>query len=442
MSDELFDYARADTHFLLYIFDNMRNELLQKSDLANPEKDKISDVLEKSRETALQRYEHPIYDTALGLGPGGWYKLISRTPVQYTPQQFSVFRAVHKWRDEVARAEDESTLFIMPNHAVFSIARMLPADKAALFNIVQHVSHFLRIRADELVAIIAEAKEVGDTAPNLIETLKKIEDLRYAERGLSREAKIVVETTQTTPALQSAPTLAALDTPPLRAPSSKFWGDLWSGVSVEQRRPHSTMKIDLPLPLPPLTAEIFANIGGPVSVDNKPKVEKPTYVPKDERPAEDERSDIFIVKQLGGKRKRSRQEALKDDETMSAATAEDAEMAEQADEIMLDDYQKARRRSEKEARKATKLQTKQRDRPPLAEDVSNNDEEPAFDYASAPSVLRIGEATRDHETNGKRKKERKKKNQGFNPYAKLADVPKGLPRTQKESVGKSRTFKF
>ncbi|EOD51783.1 putative exosome complex exonuclease protein [Neofusicoccum parvum UCRNP2] len=60
---ELFDYARSDTHFLLYIYDNMRNELVDKSDFSNPEEDRIRRVLEKSKETSLQTYETPIYDT-------------------------------------------------------------------------------------------------------------------------------------------------------------------------------------------------------------------------------------------------------------------------------------------------------------------------------------------------------------------------------------------
>nr|GFD53759.1 exosome complex exonuclease RRP6 [Tanacetum cinerariifolium] len=59
LSQELFDYARADTHFLLYVYDKMRNELVERSDFSDPEKNKVHDVQEKSKEYALQRYEHP-----------------------------------------------------------------------------------------------------------------------------------------------------------------------------------------------------------------------------------------------------------------------------------------------------------------------------------------------------------------------------------------------
>jgi exosome complex exonuclease RRP6 len=413
----------------------MRNELVEKSDFSNPEKDKVTDVLNKSRETALQRYEHPIYDSELGLGAVGWYRLISRTPVQYTPQQFAVFRAVHKWRDDVARAEDESTVFIMPNHAVFSIARMLPHDKAELFNVTQHVSPILRQRADELVAVIEKAKDVGSDAPDLNETIKRISDLKFPELELPRVTKKAIqESTTTSPAVQPASTLATLDSLPLRAGTSTFWGNLWSGGAVQQRRPMSTLDIDFALPLPPLTAEIFTD-GHSLPLTETSQVEKleHTYVPKEDRPPEDERTDIFIVKQLGGKRKRRDTETVQETDSDMVAAG--------ADEVMLDeDEPAAPRRREKDAKKAAKAAAKEHRRQEALANAGglNYDDEPAFDYASAPSVLNAREAER-RASGGKQKKE-KKKPSGFNPYAKLTDAPKGLPRAQKEKAGKSKTF--
>jgi exosome complex exonuclease RRP6 len=424
----------------------MRNELIEKSDFSDPEKNKLRDVLLKSRDTALQRYEHPFYDTELGLGTAGWYKMVSRTPVQYTPQQFSVFRAVHKWRDDVAREEDESPVFILPPHAIFSIARSIPEDKAALFNVVQHVSHFLRVRADELVKIINEAKAVGDDAPDLNNILQKVSDLKFAGKEQSRPLAATTKTQQSAPApaLQEAPQIVTLDTPPLRAPSSTFWGSLWGKGAPQQKRLMSTLEVNLAVPLPPLTAEIFAD---PSTLAETPKSEqpKPTFVPKEERPKEDERSDIFVVKQLGGKRKRGQADAGGE-----ASTA----LADQADQVMFDHSgdEKATRKAEKEQRKKeAKMRKQQRrksqlsDQPPgdgetLDYGDEGAEEEQPFDYASAPSVLRAQEAEREREKGGGKKKRDKKKPQGFNPYAKLTDVPKGLPRTNKETAGRSKTF--
>jgi exosome complex exonuclease RRP6 len=57
----MFFYARADTHFLLYIYDHMRNELIDKTNPEIPEENRIETVLQKSKETSLLRYERATY---------------------------------------------------------------------------------------------------------------------------------------------------------------------------------------------------------------------------------------------------------------------------------------------------------------------------------------------------------------------------------------------
>lgn len=424
LSKELFEYARADTHFLLYVFDNMRNELVQRSDFSNPEKNKVQDVLQKSKETALQRYEHPVYDSDLGLGVSGWHRLILRTPVQFTPQQFSVFRAVHRWRDDLARKEDESPLFIMPNHALFSIARAIPSDKAALFTTVQHVSHLARAHADELVDIIATAKK--EQGPELQDVLNTVAEMRALERAEAEAVPIQPLPAQPVSLAQVEPLQSDLAVHVDRAAASEFWGKLWQDDPKEPKKSDSVMEIDLALPLPPLTAEIFAPTnGGP---DATPK-EKPqhTFVPKQDRVAEDERTDIFVVKQLGGKKRKR----FSDDQptpTLDPMTN---------DEISLDqpaDSEDAMRAEEKAARKAAKMEKKKKKH---AEAAALDRNEPVFDYANAPSVLHAQDG------DGKKKKgdkKDKKKKGGFNAFTGLANAPKGLPRQQKEIAGRSRTF--
>jgi exosome complex exonuclease RRP6 len=429
----------------------MRNELVAKSDFSDPERNKVLDVLKKSRETALQRYEHPIYDSELGLGSAGWYKLIMRTPVQFTPQQFSVFRAVHKWRDNIGREEDESPMFIMPNHAVFSIARLLPVDKAALFNVTQHVSPILRARADELVAVIAKAKT--EDGPDLNDTIKKISDLKFAERVQSETAAITANHVRPTPVAPSTPLPANLDTPPLRASASNFWGSLFKGGAAEQKHPFHTLNIELALPLPPLTAEIFVD-NASFGAQETSKTDKPEhkFVLKEDRVPEDQRTDIFIVKQLGGGRKRKLTDAVEEQPASSPAPPRDAAMDDEsgaeADEINLDLDTEAgadtpARQSKARRREARKKEAKQEKIAARAARTTDADDE-AFDYTTAPTVLRAADADRAAAHGGKKKrkdkKEKPKKEPNFNPYAKLTDAPKGLARSQKEGPGRSKTF--
>jgi exosome complex exonuclease RRP6 len=434
LPEEIFEYARADTHFLLYVYDNMRNELVAKSDFSTPEKNKVEDVLLKSKETALQRYEHPVYDPELGLGSMGWHKLIMKFPTQFTSQQFAVFRAVHQWRDNLSRREDESPLFIMPNHAVFSIARAMPVDKAALFNAIQHVSHIIRAKADELVNVIIDAKRDGVDGRELNDVLKIIDDMQLARRaGFETPVKPAQAPVAPTPLQGPLLGTVATATSAVRASASKFWGQLWYERQGAQGRPMSTLSVDLALPLPPLTAEIFATTNG-VSDTATAQKEMPqhTFVPKEDRPQDDERTDLFIVKQLGGK-KRKRTEVT-DDQTPTKPALDPMH----DDEIMIDQQESEDviRAREKAAKKALKKQKKREDAAKAAN--LNYDDEPVFDYANAPSVLHAND---DQGKKGKKdKKDKKKKPAGFNPFSGMTDAPKGLPRAQKEKAGRSRTF--
>ncbi|PSN62482.1 hypothetical protein BS50DRAFT_120014 [Corynespora cassiicola Philippines] len=439
LTPELFEYARADTHFLLYVLDNLRNELVEKSDFSDPERDKVTHVLQKSKEVALQRYEHPIYDSELGLGPVSWYKLWSRTPANFTPSQFAIFKAVHKWRDTVAREEDESPLFIMPNHAIFNLARSPPADKAALYSLTQHVSHQMRARSDQLINIIQKAKADGANGPDMNSVLSKIDAIQAQGRPAFGSTPMKPTPMKPTPAfpsespsIQKSPLVAKLDSKQLRATSSSFWGRLLPNGSVEQRRPATTLSVNLALPLPPLTAEVFADPAGAAEESPEPTRAEHKFVPKEERPQEDERTDIFVVRQVGGRKRKHGETA----ETTDPA-AQGALDPMLNDEVMLEnseEEEQSRKKEEKARRKAARKEEKKRQK---AEALNYEEEQPAFDYANATSVLHAQEAEGDKK---KGKKDKKKKPQGFNPYGNMGGGPRGLPRAQKEKAGKSRTF--
>lgn len=128
-------YARSDTHFLLYIYDMLRLLLIERSSIdpvvsnQNPDtkqmhhgRDLIHSVLTLSSRTALRLYETEIYDAEGGTGPSGWDTLAkkwnkfglvgSRSQTRGTEVQGSqtvVYKAVHRWREDKAREEDEST---------------------------------------------------------------------------------------------------------------------------------------------------------------------------------------------------------------------------------------------------------------------------------------------------------------------------------------------
>ena len=440
---ELFDYARADTHFLLYIFDNMRNELVSRSDFKNPEGNKVRDVLEQSKQVALRRYEHPVYDAEFGLGTMSWYGLVSKHSMQLTPQQFAVFKAAHKWRDTVAREQDESPLCIMPNHSLWSVARDMPVDKPALFSAVQHVSHILRLRADELILLLIRAKADGVNGPDFYVTLQRIANMLEAERPRIDDTPMTTLAPASAPvpvASQPAPSVATKFTSdvPLRTTKSAFWGDLLSHYDTEQsvRVPD----IDLALPLPPLTAEIFAgaSLAEDQTGESSPAREKPTFIAKEDRPAEDERTDIFVVKQLGGRKRKRGDIEGSAEPTRVLDQMQDDEIILKEEETDSETSKRAKRAAKMAAKKAGKTKKSVGKKHRAQVDEQANENEPAFDYANAPDVLHAQDTRK--KSDKKKGKKDKKKDAGFNPFSQLGNAPKGLPARQKESAGRSKTF--
>ena len=471
---EMFDYARSDTHFLLNVYDNMRNELVERSYFSVPDLDRVTTVLEKSKECALQRYEHPIYDELRGIGSSGWYKLLSKTPALFSKEQFSVFRAVHQWRDWVSREEDESTNYVLPNHALFTISRTMPMDRAAVFNVAQPVSQPLRLRVDDLVLTVSKAKAAGIDGPEMTEIFAQIENTQPLP---------ILQVPSAQPPLHS--TNSSLHTPAntaqsIRTNTSSFWGDALQNGSDQQTRSISTVGVQLAIPLPPLTAAIFAE-GIGLSDEDAPdpdlqaepgaRAEHPFLKETDRVPALDPSSDVFTIRSLGGPRKRFKAAAdpgrqfpglgQRDAKTTydpRAGAVSNASPSASADHDPETDQAAAaasargqRRRAKKLAKRLRKQQAAQQ--MPAAEpidltavaDVESSDPPPAagqtplrlFDYATAPSVLHA----RPVIPGSRGDVENKTRLTPFNPYARAADAKGGLKRNNMERAGRSATFK-
>ncbi|KAI9766470.1 MAG: exosome nuclease subunit, partial [Candelina submexicana] len=454
LPDEMFNYARSDTHFLLYIYDNLRNELIDKSSQSNSGQNSVNVVLQNSKATALDRYTRQGYDLKHGRGPTGWYAMLSRTPALFTKEQFAVFRAVHHWRDSVARREDESLHYVMPRQVMFSIARAMPLDKPSLLSVSQPITQLVRSRADELVAAIIRAKAVGAQGPEMIDVLRPHNEVRLeTEPAVSPLPDAPVK--QTKP-VEDATSVTAGDVYPIRSASSRFWGSSF-GSSL-WREPTQAIRINeglqLALPLPQLTAEIFENPRGGSSKENMVPIADPgaraehQYVKARPQQVQSDQG-VFIVKELGTARKRKAGVMPEQEDPITETTQAIPDGVERAaDEIRIsvdveETQQKARLKAERKAAKRAKKKM-ERESHKGKQDQANavmsdgtrgidQDGQPpeSFDYANAESVLH---AKRDQtEGSGSRK--------SFNPYSKSADAPKGIRQTKKEKAGKSFTFK-
>jgi exosome complex exonuclease RRP6 len=173
LPEEMFFYAMADTHFLLYIYDMMRNALVETSDRSQPDQDLIGRVLEKSKEMALSRYESQRSDVESGGGPRGWYSNIVKHPKPLSAEQFSVFKALWKWRDDTARRRDENPGFILPLQALVEISTVLPPDQKALYSLIPRNCYEAKAVGTELWQMIQTAKANGSNSLSLLQFLIK-----------------------------------------------------------------------------------------------------------------------------------------------------------------------------------------------------------------------------------------------------------------------------
>lgn len=151
----MFKYAREDTHYLLYIYDRMRNDAISR---VNGSTELVQAILNRSRDLSLQRYEKELNT------PNSFLELINKFRADLDPQQTEVFAAVYNWRDKICRLEDESTRYVLPNHMILQIADRLPDDDKALQAACVPVPPLVKMNLPELLDIIRKAKARGAQA--------------------------------------------------------------------------------------------------------------------------------------------------------------------------------------------------------------------------------------------------------------------------------------
>lgn len=215
---EMLAYARSDTHFLLFIYDNLRNALLDRAssrsqfhalgisqlqaNISSPNFDPrcslLREVLLRSEETSLRLHQTENYDEEEGTGPGGWdtiarkWNKVAFTKAAHRSAQKSIYLRIHDWRDRVAREEDESTAcvfhdglssisiihaecrYVLPQHYLFQLAEQPPNDLPGFLSIFQTVPPVVKKRASEL---LDEIRAGGSGSADIGESRKAMADL-------------------------------------------------------------------------------------------------------------------------------------------------------------------------------------------------------------------------------------------------------------------------
>ncbi|CAH6723350.1 exosome complex exonuclease Rrp6p [[Candida] jaroonii] len=161
LSPSMLAYARSDTHFLLNIFDQLRNKLIDN--------DKMSQVLYDSRQVAKRRFEytsfrpknsHLVSCPVMASNPREpWGSLLSSFGINSHLKP--VVEVLYNWRDKLARQLDESVRFVMPNQTLASLATLSrPVDNKKVLTVAPN--EYIRNNAQELATLINDTLELSE----------------------------------------------------------------------------------------------------------------------------------------------------------------------------------------------------------------------------------------------------------------------------------------
>lgn len=429
--DEMLEYARSDTHYLLFIYDNLRNMLLEAS---SPENNLIDYVLQESKKEALQRYERAVYDSERGLGPVSWFAPLARRSIRFTPEQFAVYRVVYEWRDRIARASDEGVMFIMNQVTLFAFAESMPTTVPALISLTNPVSKAIKLASRELISIIKKAKDSGREGPTVADVMRENEAFMPRRRNSKRLVERAAPDQGVGVTLQMLNKNGDVGSNADRSFTSQFWGTVAKPFVATASRFMAPLNdaLSLVLPLPALGADSFTNPNHPASLEQAAETSAQPSRPYKGSVDEASSHHVFILKAVDRASKRKAEETNLDrDDNSSPPTSSGLDP--NADFTSLGNHVIDAAAARNEAKLHRKEEKRQKKALRDAEASGAAPTEP-FDYANADSVLQA-EADR-RQPNGSVGGQRQ-----FNPYAKALDGPQGLGRARRETAGKSFTFK-
>ncbi|KAH3675521.1 hypothetical protein WICMUC_002610 [Wickerhamomyces mucosus] len=383
-------YARSDTHFLLYIFDQLKNMLLEKNSLG--------EVLFESRNVALRRFEYTKFrpknsnnqsNTVSPIDKADpWKNLIYQ--YNLSPSRSKLVKALYEWRDTVAREEDESPRYVMSNQLLVSLASLAPVDSAGVLssstNITEHVRKSSKVVATIIQNCINEIEE---------EDLRLMNDAHdFYDSSKIHPTEITIENVETFEKIFTEHTenLKGEIKSSSFSESSKLFG---RAIDAEQNFIRFSPNLEVSRTIDERLKRIqnglqdFTNIAVPIPTHDIPIENKET------------KSEIHINE-------------------LPEALEEAPQMFGDADDIIVLKTKKVQRNSIK--------------------DLSRSENNEAFDYSKANKVIKkqnFFEARKEE-----KKLDKKRSSDTFDPYSQIPDGgPRPAKKQQKLLAGKTMSYR-
>lgn len=186
LPQELVDYARADTHFLLYIYGQLRN-MLHNRKVLEP-------VVQHSREVAAFRYELPGWNEK----DPQWYGFVLKYRLTSHLQRAIAIRLL-EWRDAMARKHDESTRYVMSPAYLANLCVTKPNNGEGVLAAGHSASHIVRDNATDIAKVVQRACREEKLVDTTIPDIYKNRRARFAEQAANEPTAAAPAPAETTP---------------------------------------------------------------------------------------------------------------------------------------------------------------------------------------------------------------------------------------------------
>lgn len=377
-------YARSDTHFLLNIFDQLKNMLIEAN--------KLTTVLFESRNVAKRRFEYSTYR------PSGnnqnvvspiekaepWKSLIYQ--YNLSPSREGIVKSLFDWRDKHARKDDESPRYIMPNQLLVSLAASAPTEASDVLSCSNVISDYVRKNCKEIAELIKKALKDSEE-----EDLLLMNDLEESKEESGKISFDQVELSEKAFLTQNN----KLKTQKSNSLFSKF-SKLFK-ASVLNNSDMSIYSAEGQKIPADVMSDRIKLIHQALPYSYYPEVVSTEY----ETIAENERGE-------------DASEVTPTQETNSIIpSTEDSKMFDNPEEIVV-------------------LKQKKSQRPQQKQKTDSDIKKEAFDYENAEKVM---QPSKRHERNVK-----KRSSSTFDPYSKESEGPKPVKKQPKLQLGKNTSF--
>lgn len=150
----MINYARTDTHYLLYIYDKLRNDLLLKGAQSKTQSHLLTAVYERGREICLKKYEKPSFSETSHLS------VLKKCRSTFNAKQMYAFKELFAWRDSISRELDESLGYVLPNNLMIRIAEYLPREPQGILALCNPIPPLVKRFVNDIHQLILKAREI------------------------------------------------------------------------------------------------------------------------------------------------------------------------------------------------------------------------------------------------------------------------------------------